>query len=853
MATDGTSGTILSGTIITKNYDIAANYVLNGATVNPFPAAINTTANLTIGANVSLNKNIDVNSILNLASFVLTQNKNDLEFSGLTSTTGSISADKMSILTINGTVDTVRTLRFTAGGNTTGQFTINRPITVPLGSDLIIDNAPKSGNFITGTATSILDINGNTLTINGAVSGIGFLSGSNTSNLTLGGTATTVNFLTGKQILKNLTMVNNASALLGTPLDITGGTGPGTEGTVSITLAAKLTTNGNLTLKSNLNGTSRIATGAVGGGYIIGDVTVERYLPSIRAWRFMAAPTVGQTIKQSWQENQPAGVNPGTGFGTMITSNNGSFAANGFDFQTNGNSLLIYNPTTNVWDGALNTTSQIAIAGGNKSYMLFSRGDRSVTPNPGAAPTPVLLRSKGQVFQGNLPLVPVNAGQFASVGNNYAAAIDFTALGFNIDQSFSVWDPKIPGQKGFGGWITFSSVNSWNPTPVVPGGTYTAANKRIESGQAFMVHNSSGSAGNVTINESSKISGSKLVSRPSGSNSVKQILTTNLYNTNGGAANIADGNVVVFYDGYSNAIDDLDAVKMNNFGDNFGLSRDGKTLIVEARQPVTNTDTVFFNMKKIKQQTYRLEFIATNFDANLVGFLEDNYLHSTTVVNMNGTTTADFSVTGDAASAAADRFRIVFTNLAPLPVTFTNVTAAKKSNGIAVAWNVENEINISSYEVEHSADGTNFTKATITAATGQNSGGTALYNWLDVQAAAGDNYYRIKSISNRGTFGYSRIVKVAAAKGNEGFTVYPNPVTDGIIGFRINSLPAGVYTTRLINNAGQMLSKNVLTHVGGTATKTIIPSSTLISGTYQLEVTGPDNKITIIKVLVQAN
>ena len=167
---------------------------------------------------------------------------------------------------------------------------------------------------------------------------------------------------------------------------------------------------------------------------------------------------------------------------------------------------------------------------------------------------------------------------------------------------------------------------------------------------------------------------------------------------------------MVFNSSYANAVDGNDAVKLNNFGENFGLTKDGQILVVDARQPVAETDTIFFAMKKLKQQPYRLEFIATNFDASLVGFLEDTYLHSATVVNMTNITSYDFSVTGDAASAAANRFRIVFKSSAPLPVTFSGIAATEKTNGIAVEWNVENEINIASYDVERSADGRNFTK-----------------------------------------------------------------------------------------------------------------------------------------------
>jgi hypothetical protein len=847
-AVDGTTGTILEGSKIVKTYNTAANYVLNGATVNPFPASIGTMANLTIGAPVSLNKAIVATATLDLASYTLTQASNNLQFSGLTSTTGNIYADKNSALSISGTVGTVGTLRFATGGNITGQFTINRPVTIPLNSDLTIDKTPLTGDFITGAATSILDINGNTLIINGAVSGPGFISGSNTSNLTLGGTAGTVSFTAGKRLLKNLSLVNNATATLGTVLDITEGVSAGNEGTVSVTGTAVLTTGGNLTLKSGATGTARVAQGATGGGYISGDVTVERYLPAVRAWRFLAAPTVGQTIKQSWQENQAAGVDPGTGYGTIISSNSGSWSANGFDFNTPGNSLLFFNGS--AWQGVANTNSQIALGGNNKSYMLFSRGNRSITPamGTGAAPTPILLRTKGALFQGNLPPVTLAApGAFASIGNNYACAIDFTLLTkTNIDNSFSVWDPKIPGAQGLGGWVTFSASTTTPWVPVPGGGSYPAGvpNRRIESGQAFMIHTTAGSA-NITLNESSKLSGSSLVSRPMGGLSLKSGITTNLYNMNTGEANIADGNAVVFSSDYSNAIDENDAIKATNFGDNFGLLRNGLPYVVEAREPVTESDTIFFNMRKIKLQPYRLEFIVENFDNSMAAFLEDKFLTTSTPISMNGTSTVDFSVTSNVASAAVDRFRIVFKNLRPLPVTFTSITAVKNNNGNEVEWKVENEINIDRYEIERSTDGVNFTKVGSVAA-----GNNRAYNWFDAYPVNGDNFYRIKSVSNRGSVEYSRIVKVSAVKGRTGYTVYPNPSTDGSFGLQMSNLSAGLYTVKITNGNGQLIWKQSVNHPGGTSTNAINPTSQLGSGNYQVEVIDITGKSTIIKVMV---
>jgi len=384
---------------------------------------------------------------------------------------------------------------------------------------------------------------------------------------------------------------------------------------------------------------------------------------------------------------------------------------------------------------------------------------------------------------------------------------------------------------------------------VPSGGSYTAANTRIESGQAFMVH-SSGTNGSVAFNETSKLSGSKLVSRPQGVPTSKQMLTTNLYNTSNGFANIADANVVVFSDNYSNIIDQWDAIKINNFGDDFGLLRDGRSLAVDARQPINDADTIFFNMKKVKQQSYRLEFIADNFDLNLMGFLEDSYLHSSTAVNMGGTTSYDFTVTGDAASAASNRFKIVFKSSVPLPVTFSTVSANEKNNGIEVDWKVENEINITGYDVEKSTDGRGFTRMYHTAAATQNTGGTVSYNWLDIKPAAGDNFYRIRSTSKDGKAAYSKIVKATISNTKPGFTVFPNPVADGVIGLQMNNIPAGIYTVRIINSDGQVLSRKVIAHMGGNATKTIASASLMVTGSYQLEIIGSDNKVNILRILV---
>lgn len=844
--TNGNTGSIQTSNI-DKTFNNAANYVLNGATVNPFPAAITVMNKLTIGANVSLNRAIDANGTLDLASYTLTQAQKNLEFNGLTSTSGKIYADKFSSITVKGSNDTlVGPIRFVLpNGNATGLLDIDKAITVSLASDLFIVKTPLVGNLKTGTSTSILDINGNTLTIDGAFNGPGFLAGSNTSNLTLNGGAAsgTLKFAAGKEVLKDLKLLNAATATLGSKLDIAAGIGPNAEGSISIPGTGVLTTGGfALTLKSDPLGTARIATGRSAGGYIVGDVTAERYLSTDRSWRLLSAPTVGQTIRQAWQEN---GLYPGNNFGTIITTNQPNPVSNGFDnFYTPGISLLTYNPVTDKWVGVSNTLSQLAATGANKAYMLFLRGDRTVNPGISNPPTPAIIRSKGIVFQGDLAPVTVNPGQFAAVGNNYASAIDFDLLvpagTPNVDESFTVWDPKIPGLNGLGGWVTFARVNGWTPSNT--SGSYPLPNKRIESGQAFMVHNgSTTTAGNVTFKETNKITGSNLVSRPA---SVKTILQTNFYAIENGTAYNIDGNTVVFSDEYSNDVDKYDACKFSNFNENLGMKRQGKSLVVEARQPVVETDTVFLDMSDVKKHAYRLEFKAQNFAANVNGYLEDNFLHTVSSISMNGTTTVDFEITDDAASASTDRFKVVFKNT---DVPAAMASANEKSNGIGVEWNTYSEINIAGYELEKSVDGNNFTKVFSTTAKGQ---AAALYNWLDAKPVVGDNYYRIKSIGKNGKTVYSNTVKVNIVAAKTGFSVFPNPVSDGVIGLKMKNIIAGNYTVKILSSDGKLMSREVIKHAGGSASKNITSAAKLVSGTYQVEITGPDNKVDVIRILV---
>lgn len=705
----------------------------------------------------------------------------------------------------------------------------SRDITIETGASLtvkndgtlkIAGNIYNSGNFDATTGT--VEMNGsNPQTI----------SGSAFANKTI----------------KNLVVNNTGSGLsvssvANDTLKITGLLSFGNASTV-------LNTGDNITLVSNNTGTASV--GIVGGSNAInGKVIVEKYINTgtasgqhAKAWQFLSTPTAGQTVKESWMEN---GVTTNY-YGTMISSPAGTAA--GFDITSVAPSIKYYNQLNNSWTGVSNTGNLIADVRG---YMVFVRGDRTVTASNQPA-NPTVLRTKGTLYTGTLTPVIVQLDNFQSIGNPYASAIDFTLISKDagIDNKFYVFDPYLYGSYGVGGYQIMSAVNNWQP---VPGGTLLypsgLANTIIQSGQAFFVHatstHSSGTAA-LTFMENCKSFGtnsSKLLRIMTDTTDQKrQFLRASLL-TNTGL--MADGNVVAFDMTFSNEINGDDALKILNSGENFTVKTNGKLLAIDAKPPLSSTDTIFYYTSNLVKTTYKLIFAPENMQsANLQAFLIDKFLKTETPVSLIDTSFVNITVTSDAASSASDRFKIVFRQLASLPVTISSVTATLKNNDVEVKWNVQNENSIQQYQVEKSTDGVHFSPAATINAKNTISGN---YSWLDENVPQGIYYYRITVLSVDGRTSNTQIVKVIAGEPAKKISVYPNPITDGIIHLQMNNQQQGVYSVRLFNSAGQLVYSKKINLVNAIGEETIICPN-LPKGTYQLEVAKPTGNIQGIKVI----
>lgn len=625
--------------------------------------------------------------------------------------------------------------------------------------------------------------------------------------------------------------------------------------------------NKNVALLSNAT-TGTAAFGSMGALGTInysgtGRFVVERYIATGsgagqhgRSWQFLSVPTNGdnQTIKAGWQEGATASSqNPVAGYGIQLSGAGG--VASGFDTVTIFPSIKTYSSSNNSWVGTATTND---ILYNPKGYMVFVRGDRTVT-NYNQTATPTILRSKGKLFaNGNLPpTTNIPVGSFESIGNPYASPVDFTLLTkANVDDVFYVWDPLLTNspasQYGLGGYQAISAAAGYLPTP---GGTLNypsnTACTTIQSGQAFMVRSSSLS-GSVSFSENAKSTTSRLVNRTLPDPATIMMLTANLFAKDNNVLEIVDGNRVILDNNYNNAVDENDVVKLYNGAENFAVSRSQTNLAIETRKSIANNDTIYYHISGLREANYQIQFIPQQFsNIQQRGYLIDSWLNNATPISLTDTTVFNFNITSDAGSQQSDRFKLVFQiPSVVLPVTFTCITATRKGdNSIEVNWSVENEINMSQYELERSDNGNDFSKISSSYPT-LNNGAATTYSYTDQHAISFDNFYRVKAISQNGKVQYSPIVKVAGKRENPNVRLYANPVNNGSIQLAFtNQLQTQNYFVQIFNTEGRLLYKNNIKINSGNQIKTITLPNVLSTGIYQIKLTSDTGVVVLLNAI----
>ncbi len=712
-------------------------------------------------------------------------------------------------------------------------------LTIASGATLTNSSVLTISNALTNAGT----INFGTINVAGAVANTGSVIGNGTITLN-GSSAQTI---TGTGTFANLN-INNANG-------VTIASGATKVAGTLTPQSGVLTTNGNLTLVSTLNsstGTAKVAAidGVTNTGSISGNVTVERYIPAgKRGFRFLTpGVTTASTIKANWQEGATSSTaNPVANYGTHITGSTVD-QTNGFDGTVSGNpSLFQFDNATQAWNAGIANTNATSLAAGN-AYRILIRGNRTFDlTTTSATNTATTLRATGTLVTGTvtmnstgvaatagMPLLSPAVSGYSLIGNPYASPVSWASVqGSSTDLTgyYYIWDPTL-GTRG--AYVScFTDGTKSNPSSNVT--------TDIQPGQAIFVQNISTltTGPSLVFHETDKtFSNTDVFRTQTGSSN----LSAQLYLTSNVAINNAqDAVTAVFNSNFSNAVNDDDASKLVNQDENIAIQRGNSLMSIERRNlPVSPSDTMQFKVWQMTQNSYTLRVTASNFDAGMDAYLQDSYTGNETLLNLNGATDINFTTTAVAATMAADRFRIVFRASSTLPVTITNLRAYQKNAAIQVEWNTANELNLGSYEVEKSVDGSSFIKAGTIAAIGSSS-----YNWLDAAPAAGNNYYRIKAISKNGSAQYTQIVNVKIGKDKNTFTVIGNPVKNKTVALQLEGVEKGSYTITVYNNMGQQVATKTIVHAGGSATDAL-PLGNVATGSYQLSIMG-NNGVKVVK------
>jgi Zn-dependent metalloprotease len=136
-----------------------------------------------------------------------------------------------------------------------------------------------------------------------------------------------------------------------------------------------------------------------------------------------------------------------------------------------------------------------------------------------------------------------------------------------------------------------------------------------------------------------------------------------------------------------------------------------------------------------------------------------------------GTLGTDYSITGQF-SGGFSGFAAGIPPSVILPVSLVNFTGVKNNTGVLLSWDVAQQLSIKNYIVEYSSDGRRFETAGIVSASQLS---IDRYNFQHLYPVAGNNFYRLKIISDNGSYKYSVTIRINLSSKNN-LEITPNPV-----------------------------------------------------------------------------
>ncbi|MEP7165161.1 MAG: M1 family aminopeptidase [Ferruginibacter sp.] len=184
------------------------------------------------------------------------------------------------------------------------------------------------------------------------------------------------------------------------------------------------------------------------------------------------------------------------------------------------------------------------------------------------------------------------------------------------------------------------------------------------------------------------------------------------------------------------------------------------------------------------------------------------------------------------------------TNGGTIPVKLLSFEGTSNSNcTIQLKWKTTNEQNILNYEIEHSNDGSNFTRTGTVSSRNNNSETLYQYNY---NAGTGIvHYFRLKITETNGNYSYSGVITVTRkCMGSFAIDLAPNPVTGtGKLYVTINQPIAGNTTIRIFDPTGALIYKDTKRLLAGENHIPLDIVQKIPPGTYMLKAENPNGSI----------
>lgn len=182
-----------------------------------------------------------------------------------------------------------------------------------------------------------------------------------------------------------------------------------------------------------------------------------------------------------------------------------------------------------------------------------------------------------------------------------------------------------------------------------------------------------------------------------------------------------------------------------------------------------------------------------------------------------------------------------------LPLSLLAFNVTKQGATAQLNWQTANEVNTSHFDIQRSADETNFTTIGKISAKG-NSGAKNSYSYADdvSTVARGKLYYRLKMVDKDGSFSYSSIQFIIIDNEPTQITITPNPAHNYFVinNYKNAGMGKAVITVR------DLQGRTLLTQNCIDAVQQKVDVSRLTKGMYLVSII-TQNKTQTVKLLIE--